>query len=242
MTIRRDRIRSAPRLSRLGSTQAQGVGASRWYLGIGDSGRTMKSAVVVGSFTGVRGIPEAHPVGLDEPCEVELSFRGVCWLRYTMRSFLLWCWVGSISLSPRHHVASNRGQTVSVPIENVIFELGLFIGGLGRERMFLLSDRTQELELPQDLAGMTRATFVPHSSGNVAAALGEPCTRIKASVARPGLRGMGVSCHVAHGPASKGRASTASHGLVTRDTYAAGVSFGTTRLIRVDCAPDLAAR
>jgi predicted nucleotide-binding protein len=46
----------------------------------------------------------------------------------------------------------------------VIFELGLFSGGIGRERTFMAHDRTKPLDLPTDLLGVTPATYQPHAS------------------------------------------------------------------------------
>ena len=54
-------------------------------------------------------------------------------------------------------VARVRGRQYSAPRDNVIFELGLFMGRLGRRRTYLLAERA--LKLPSDLAGLTIAHF-----------------------------------------------------------------------------------
>jgi hypothetical protein len=72
--------------------------------------------------------------------------------------------------------------------DNVLFELGLFIGSLGRDRTFMLYDRTKPPALPSDLAGITAATFAPHVSGNLEAALGAPSTKIRKVIERLGVR------------------------------------------------------
>jgi hypothetical protein len=41
----------------------------------------------------------------------------------------------------------------------VLFESGLFMGVLGRDRVFLVYDETQDIKIPSDLAGVTLATF-----------------------------------------------------------------------------------
>jgi len=72
--------------------------------------------------------------------------------------------------------------------DNVLFELGMFVGGLSRDRTFMLYDRTHPPALPTDLAGVTAATFEPHSSGNLQAALGAACTRIQTAIEKLGVR------------------------------------------------------
>jgi len=58
-------------------------------------------------------------------------------------------------------------------------ELGMFIGAIGRRRTFVVHDRTKEIKIPTDLAGVTLATFAPHEDGNLTASLGPVCTQFK---------------------------------------------------------------
>jgi hypothetical protein len=64
--------------------------------------------------------------------------------------------------------------------DNVVFEIGMFIGALGRERTFLIAPRdVAELRLPSDLLGLTFAGYDPdRSDGNLRAALGPACNQI----------------------------------------------------------------
>lgn len=66
------------------------------------------------------------------------------------------------------------------PRDNVLFELGFFMGALGRERTFIVycRDEQEKMDLPTDLAGITAATFAKHSDGNLQAAVGSACTKI----------------------------------------------------------------
>ena len=57
-----------------------------------------------------------------------------------------------------------RGQSRSVARDNVIFELGLFIGALGRERAYMVVDRDDDLQLPSDLAGLTYLPYRRNST------------------------------------------------------------------------------
>jgi CRP/FNR family transcriptional regulator, cyclic AMP receptor protein len=43
--------------------------------------------------------------------------------------------------------------------DNVTFELGLFMGRLGRRRAFLMEPRDADIQLPSDLAGMTTIPY-----------------------------------------------------------------------------------
>ena len=52
-----------------------------------------------------------------------------------------------------------RGVEVATARDNVIFELGLFIGRLGRKRSFLIEPRGEEVELPSDLKGITTLSY-----------------------------------------------------------------------------------
>lgn len=73
----------------------------------------------------------------------------------------------------------SRGKSQSAPRDNVLLELGMCIGSLGRERSFLVYDRSSNIKLPSDLAGITPATFQPHEDGNAQASLGAACTQIE---------------------------------------------------------------
>lgn len=76
-----------------------------------------------------------------------------------------------------------RGKTFSAARDNVLFELGLFMGYLGPERTFIVHPRDKAIDLPTDLAGVTSATYEsPTKSQSLEAALGATCTRIKRAI------------------------------------------------------------
>ncbi|MDT0354767.1 nucleotide-binding protein [Herbaspirillum huttiense F1] len=83
-------------------------------------------------------------------------------------------------------VAIMRGNTNHVVRDNVLFELGLFIGRLGSDRcFFLIPDSANDLRLPSDLAGITPGRYEgSRSDGNWMAALNPVCTQIKYQIER----------------------------------------------------------
>jgi hypothetical protein len=76
-----------------------------------------------------------------------------------------------------------KQQTVDVARDNVIFELGLFIGRHGRERCFVVQPNGTELHLPSDFAGIMTGGYAPNrSDGNLRAALGPACNQIRRQI------------------------------------------------------------
>lgn len=56
-------------------------------------------------------------------------------------------------------MTTSKDETKPAPRDNVLFESGLFMGVLGRDRVFLVHDATQDIKIPSDLAGVTLATY-----------------------------------------------------------------------------------
>jgi CRP/FNR family transcriptional regulator, cyclic AMP receptor protein len=56
---------------------------------------------------------------------------------------------------------TSRGTVSSTPRDNVVFELGLFMGALSRQRTFILSPKGTPIKLPTDLLGITHLRFDP---------------------------------------------------------------------------------
>lgn len=77
-----------------------------------------------------------------------------------------------------------RGSEFRSVRDNVIFEMGLFMGALGPSRCFYLVPRTAEaLHLPSDLAGIVPLTYNPaRSDNNLLAALGPACNEIRTAI------------------------------------------------------------
>lgn len=79
-----------------------------------------------------------------------------------------------------------RGVEMNSARDNVVLELGLFTGRLGRERCFLVMPENHgDFHLPSDLLGLTVATY-HYQPDNLPAALGRACTQIEDAVRRVG--------------------------------------------------------
>jgi hypothetical protein len=78
-------------------------------------------------------------------------------------------------LSPDDMIES-RSSSFASPRDNVIFELGLFMGRLGRSRTFIVHEKDINLKLPSDLAGITVSPY--RKRENLSAALSPTSTPI----------------------------------------------------------------
>ena len=87
---------------------------------------------------------------------------------------------GIFVFSPDDELVS-RGEKKNVARDNVIFELGLFIGKLGRKRAYIIKPIGSAIVLPTDLAAVTTATYDPANT-NLAAALEPACEMIRGAV------------------------------------------------------------
>lgn len=74
------------------------------------------------------------------------------------------------------------------PRDNVMFELGLFMGRLGRPRTFVLHDSDKDMKIPSDLSGIHTATFHGNRvDNNLTAALSPACTLIRKTIKNLGI-------------------------------------------------------
>lgn len=72
-----------------------------------------------------------------------------------------------------------RGERFDAVRDNVVFELGLFTGRLGRDRTFWVAPRDQlALRIASDLLGVLPAEYIEPHDGDWVSALSEACRRI----------------------------------------------------------------
>ena len=73
-----------------------------------------------------------------------------------------------------------RDQQKAIVRDNVLFELGIFIGAIGKERCFILRPRGVDLHFPTDLLGIIPADFEPNrTDGDLTSAVNNACVLIK---------------------------------------------------------------
>jgi CRP/FNR family cyclic AMP-dependent transcriptional regulator len=80
----------------------------------------------------------------------------------------------------------SRGIESEAPRDNVILELGLFMGRLGRLRSWIVKPRGIDLKIPSDLLGITPLEFGLAPGDDPAVALAGPCAVIRQLVQKYG--------------------------------------------------------
>jgi Predicted nucleotide-binding protein containing TIR-like domain len=91
-------------------------------------------------------------------------------------------------LTPDDLITSRQDDKFG-PRDNVIFELGLFMGVLGRSRTFILHQADAAVKIPSDLSGLITARYEwPRQDGSHTAAVGAACDTIRGQI-----RDLGVS-------------------------------------------------
>lgn len=90
----------------------------------------------------------------------------------------------AVLLMTADDTTASRGRRKASPRDNVVFELGLFMGALGRDRTFVVSPKGVDLKLPTDLLGVTNVMYendgartVGRRMSGLAKALGNQITK-----------------------------------------------------------------
>lgn len=80
-----------------------------------------------------------------------------------------------------------RSAEVNAVRDNVLFELGLFIGKLGRDRVFFLAPSESPPHIPSDLLGVTPAKYdATRTDGSMQAATGAACHQMRLQIKKLG--------------------------------------------------------
>jgi CRP/FNR family transcriptional regulator, cyclic AMP receptor protein len=83
---------------------------------------------------------------------------------------------------------TSRGERSDAPRDNVVYELGLAMGSLGRERTIMVIPRGVDLKIPTDLLGLTPITFKVGPEGDLPAAIGPVCNELRTLIRRLGCK------------------------------------------------------
>jgi hypothetical protein len=148
-----------------------------------------KSRVFIGSSSEGLDLAKALQVLLDKECEVTIWSQGVFGLSDGTLETLIAASkdydFAALILTP-DDVTISRTITNKAPRDNVLFELGLFVGSLGIHRTFIIVERESDTKLPSDLGGITRASYTVHTNGNLQATLGAVATAIQLKISTLG--------------------------------------------------------
>lgn len=85
----------------------------------------------------------------------------------------------AIAVAHSDDVVISRKEQWPAVRDNVIFELGMFMGRLGRQRAFLLEPRDTGLTLPSDLAGMTTVPYRYEPGKHAMDAIAPACAALR---------------------------------------------------------------
>ncbi len=83
---------------------------------------------------------------------------------------------------------TSRAETKPSPRDNVIFELGLAYGALGRDRTFMVRERGVDVRLPSDLLGVRALDFKSGDRDNIGVHLQPVAQELRKTISKVGVR------------------------------------------------------
>lgn len=165
----------------------------------------MKSAVFIGSSTEKMHVAEAIEVNLNSVADVS-SWKHSFRLGQTFFSELLEFkdrFDFAVIVLTADDILQSRGVQHNVPRDNVVFELGLFLGSLGPDRVFAIVDENVDTKIMTDYSGVSFLTYNGNrSDGDLNQALSPACVRIKQAIGKQGARPVNTSAANVHFPGS----------------------------------------
>lgn len=87
----------------------------------------------------------------------------------------------AIFIMSGNDIIESRGKKLLTPRDNVVFELGLFMGKLTNDRVMMIKPKGEKLKIPSDLLGLRLLEYDP-STKNLSAALGPACFEMRAVI------------------------------------------------------------
>lgn len=150
----------------------------------------MKPRIFVGSSVEGLGIAYAIQQNLMHSAEVTVWDQGVFKLSQTIIESLVKILENSdfgVFVFSNDDITKIRNEEKNTVRDNVLFELGLFIGKLSRERVYFIIPSDTILHLPTDLLGITPGEFDPNrEDGSLQAATGPVSNQIRELIKKHG--------------------------------------------------------
>jgi hypothetical protein len=157
---------------------------------LGDIVDALDPSLFIGSSSEGLAVARALQAEVYEVCEAQIWSQGVFEPTGTTIGSLLEAAqdadFAAFILTPDDSIET-RDAKISAARDNVVFELGLFLGALGPQRVFIVSPHSADLRLPSDLAGVTRLNYKSNRK-LLQAALGPAATVIREMITSKGLR------------------------------------------------------
>lgn len=85
----------------------------------------------------------------------------------------------AVAIAHADDLTESRGKDWPSPRDNVVFELGLFMGKLGRQRAVLMEPREEKVKLPSDLSGVTAIPYRFEKGRDAAALMAPACDKLR---------------------------------------------------------------
>ena len=85
-------------------------------------------------------------------------------------------------------IVESRNEKAHAPRDNVILELGLFIGALSHERTFMVIPRGYDIKTPTDLLGLIPLDYRLEDSGDFVSLLGPACDQLRDIINKIGVK------------------------------------------------------
>ncbi|HEX9173097.1 MAG TPA: nucleotide-binding protein [Telluria sp.] len=152
----------------------------------------MKPKVFIASS--VAGLDIAYPIqtNLQHDADVTIWSQGVFFLSVTPLDSLTEVMnssdFGIFVFSPDDEIKM-RGEISTAVRDNVIFELGLFIGSLGKRRCFIVMPDNVDFHIPTDLVGISPAKYAGgREISEITATLGPACHEIRQAIKLQGIK------------------------------------------------------
>jgi len=92
----------------------------------------------------------------------------------------------AVAVAHADDITESKGKAWPAPRDNVIFELGLFMGRLGKARAILMEPRDEGVKLPSDMAGVTTIPYRYTKGPDAAALIGPACNNLREYILRLG--------------------------------------------------------